>query len=139
MANQQPAQFAQLETGYEFPPASYTLEPHLIESYLKATQEIDPVFEENKLVPPTAVAAYALAALAKSMEVPPGTIHTSQGIEFAGPAYVNDTITSQAIVSNKRSRKNMEIITIDIDVTNQTGATVLTGKTTFLSSPQIQI
>jgi len=139
MANQQRVEFAQLETGHEFPPASYVLQPNLIESYLTATQETYPAFHQEKLVPPTAVAAYALAALAEGMAVPPGTIHTSQEIEATDLVHVNDTITSHARVSSKRSRKNMEIMTIDINVTNQAGVTVLTGKTTFLSSPQINI
>jgi len=139
MVNQHRLQFSQMETGHEFPPTSYILEPQLIASYLKATGEINPVFEHGKLVPPTAVAAYSLAALAGGIEIPPGTIHTSQEIEAVGLVYVNDTITSHATVSSKKSRRDMEILTIDINVTNQNGETVLKGKTTFLSSPQIKI
>ena len=73
------------------------------------------------------------------MEVPPGTIHTSQEIESTAEVYVNDTITSHARVISKRSRRNMDIISIDINVTNQDGKTVLTGKTTFMSSPQFSM
>ncbi len=139
MENQHQIQFSQLETGNKFPPASYTLEPQLIASYLKATGETNPLFTKENLVPPTAVAAYALAALAGGIEIPPGTIHTSQEIEAVGLVHINDTITSHATVSSKKSRKDMEILTIDINVTNQKGETVLKGKTTFLSSPQIKI
>ncbi|MFO8101819.1 MAG: MaoC family dehydratase [Dehalococcoidia bacterium] len=139
MADSKRVAFSLLETGHEFPAASYVLDPQLIESYLKATGETNPLFEEEKLVPPTAVAAYALAALAEGMEVPPGTIHTSQEVESVGPVYVNDTITSCARVSSRKSRRDMEIMTVDIDVTNQKGELVLKGKTTFLSSSQIKI
>ncbi len=139
MANQHRAQFAELETGHAFPPAGYLLEPQLIASYLKATGETNPLFTKDELVPPTAVATYALAALAESMEIPPGTIHTSQEIVAAAPVYVNDAITCQATVSSKRSRKSMEMMTIDIEVTNQDGTTVLRGKTSFMTSPQFSI
>jgi len=128
-----------METGYQFPPASYVLDPELISSYLLATGEKDPLFLEERFVPPTAVTAYALAALAEGIEIPPGTIHTSQEIESTGLVQVNDTITSKATVESKRSRKNMELLTIAIEVTNQHGQVVLRGKTTFLSSPQISI
>ncbi len=136
MANQKRAQFSRLETGYQFPSTSYTLTPDLIESYITATGDIYPAYDQKKLVPPTAVAAYALAALANEMEVPPGTIHTSQEIESIDLVYVNDTITSLASVSSIKSRKNMVIMAIDINVTNQNGVTVIQGKTTFLSSSQ---
>lgn len=139
MSDNQRVDFSQLETGHAFPPASYILEPGLIDSYLKATRETNAIYDQKNLVPPSAVAAYALAALANELEIPPGTIHTSQEIESVASVHVNDTITSHARVSNKRSRRNMEIMSIDFEVTNQNDITVLLGKTTFMSSPQFSM
>ena len=139
MTNPERTQFSMLEAGYEFPPASYILEPELISSYITATSDTYEGYTEGKLVPPTAVAAYALAALANEMEIPPGTIHTSQEIASIAPVRINDTITIHARVGSKRSRKNMEMMSIDIDVTNQHNNTVLTGKTAFMSSPQFSM
>jgi len=139
MSDQQHLDFSQLEAGHQFPPASYVLEPGLIDSYLTATTEMNTIYAEKSVVPPTAVAAYALAALASEMKIPPGTIHTSQEIESVASVHVNDTITSYARVAAKRSRKNMEMMSIDFEVTNQNGTTVLRGKTTFMSSPQFSM
>lgn len=139
MTDRKRVAFSQLETGYQFPPAAYDLTPELIDSYLQATGEAHPLFLAEKIVPPTAVTAHALAALAEGIEIPPGTIHTAQEIESTRPVFVGDTITSQATVDAKRTRKNMEILTIGIAVSNQHGETVLKGKTTFLSSPQIDL
>jgi len=136
MANQQRVEFSQLEPGHEFPHASCALETSLIEVYLEATEETYPAYRQEKLVPPTAVAAYAMTALAEGIELPPGTIHISQEIEFLKPAYVNNTITSHARVSGKRSRGKLELLTIDIDIINQNGEPVLAGKTTFLAPRQ---
>lgn len=139
MTDEKRADFSQLEAGHQFPPAKYVLESGLIEVYLKATRETNQIYLQNSMVPPTAVAAYAFAALANEMEIPPGTIHTQQEIESIAPVYVNDTITSHAIVASKRSRRNMEMMSIDFNVTNQTGTTVLRGKTTFMSSPEFSL
>ena len=136
MANQQTVEFSLLEPGHQFPPASYILETSLVEAYLKATEETCPVYRQERLVPPTAVAAYAMAALAEGIDLPPGTIHISQEIESIKHACVNDTITSRAKVSGKRNRGKLELLTIDIDVTNQNGESVLSGKTTFLAPQQ---
>lgn len=139
MSYQQRVDFSKLENGHQFPPANYLMEPGLIASYLESTSESNEIYQQNNMVPPTAVTAYALAALSGEMEIPPGTIHTSQEIEALAPVYVNDTITSHARVASKRSRKNMEMMSIEFDVINQDGTTVLRGKTTFMSSPQFSI
>ena len=136
MANQQKVEFSQLELGHQFPQASYILETPMIEAYLEATEDTYPAYRQEELVPPTAVAAYAMAALAEDIELPPGTIHISQEIESLKPACVNDTITSHARVSGKRSRGKLDLLTIDIEVTNQNGEPVLAGKTTFLAPQQ---
>ena len=133
MSNQQKVEYSQIELGHQFPQTSYVLEAALIEAYLKATGETYPAYREEKLVPPTAVAAYSMAALTEGLELPPGTIHISQEIESLNPSYVKDTIISHARVSGKRSRGKFELLTIDIDVTNQKGQSVLAGKTTFLA------
>jgi len=133
MANQQTVEFSLLEPGHQFPQASYVLETSLIEAYLKATEETYAVYRQERLVPPTAIAACAMAALAEGIDLPPGTIHISQEIEFIKHACVNDTITCHAEVSGKRNRGKLELLTIEIDVTNQNGESVLAGKTTFLA------
>ena len=139
MSQQQLMDFSKIENGHQFPPANYIMEPGLIAAYLESTSEINEIYQRDNVVPPTAVTAYALAALSGEMEIPPGTIHTSQEIESLVPVYVNDIITSHARVASKRSRKNMEIMSIEFDVINQDGITVLRGKTTFMSSPQFSI
>lgn len=132
MSNPQKVEYSQLEPGHEFPPASAALDGATVSAYLKAVGETSPLYQGSDLVPPTAVAALAMAALSEQMTLPPGTIHVSQELEFKAAVSVNDTITTRARVSGKRVRGKLALMTIDLEVSNQSGTKVLFGKTSFM-------
>jgi len=79
-----------------------------------------------------AVAAYAMAALTKSISLPAGAIHVSQNIEFIDTVSIKDTITSYARVTKKQARGRLHLLTIDLDVFNQNQKQVLSEKISFI-------
>lgn len=122
-----------MQPGLLFPPASYTIDHTRLEAYIAATGDNDPVYSDSSLVPPTAVAARAMAALAEGIALPPGTIHISQELEFLAPVQAGEPLTSRAMVSGKRSRGRLELLTIEIRVSNQDNKDVMTGRSTFMT------
>lgn len=122
----------QLEKGYQFPVASYTLDPSNVSAYLRAVGETDSIYEGSGLVPPTAVAAYTMAVQSDSVSFPEGSIHVSQELEFLAPVAVGDTITCRTQVSRKQDRGKLHLLTIDLEVHNQHQTLVLVGKTSFI-------
>ncbi|MFH1775821.1 MAG: MaoC family dehydratase N-terminal domain-containing protein [Chloroflexota bacterium] len=131
MPEQPKVEFSQLEPGYEFPPASYRLEPAAVATYLKAVEDSNR-YGDGGLVPPTAIAAYAMAALGEAISLPPGTIHISQELDFINATNIGDTITSYAKVSRKQERGRLHLLTVTLDVRNQGGQPVLAGRTGFI-------
>ena len=125
-------EYSQLEVGYEFSPGSYKLDSSIVATYLKAVEDTSRLYQDTKLVPPMAIAAYALAALSQSICLPPGTIHVSQEFEFIDMVSVNDRLTSYAKVSRKQSRGKFHLLAIDLNVFNQRQKAVLAGKTSFI-------
>jgi len=132
MSERQKIEYSQLETGYEFPPSSYRLDSSVIAAYLKAVEETSSLYQDTGLVPPMAIAAYAMAALSEDICLPPGTIHVSQEFEFLDTASINDTFTSYARVSKKQSRGKFHLLVVGLNVINQYQKTVLAGKTSFI-------
>jgi len=133
MSYQEKIEYGQLETGYEFSPSSYYLDPVLINKYINAVEETSSLYQETRLVPPTAVAAYALTALSERISLLPGTIHVSQELEFLGSVNMGDTITCHAVVGRKHERLNMCLLNINIDVFDQNSKLVMKGKTSFVT------
>lgn len=121
-----------LAVGYEFPEARYELEPLTVALYLKAVGESGGLYQDGKLVPPTAIAAYAMATLADNMELPSGTIHTHQELDFKKTVPVGETITCRARVSRNQARGKFHFLNIDIDVLDSGQRSVMVGKTGFV-------
>ena len=132
MPKEQKIEYSQLEAGYEFPPSSYKLDNSIVATYLKAVEDMSSLYQDAGLIPPMAIAAYAMAALSEGICLPPGAIHVSQEFEFINTANINDTFVSCARVSRKQRRGKFHLLVIDLNVSNQKQKAVLAGKTSFI-------
>lgn len=125
-------EYSQLETGYEFPPSLYKLDASVVATYLKAVEDTSYPYENNKVVPPMAIAASAIAALSRSICLPPGTIHISQELEFRDEARIDDGLTGYARVNRKWSRGRFHFLDVEFNICGHDQKTVLTGRTSFI-------
>ena len=132
MQKKERIEFSQLEPGFEFPACVYQLDRNMVSVYLKATGDTSDLYQNTGLIPPMAVAAQAMAALAESISLPPGTIHVSQELEFIGAVSIEDTLTSHARVLKHQQRGNLHLLSVELNVLNQKKEPVLTGRTGFV-------
>ena len=132
MSEQSKIEFQQLKAGYQFPPTSYEMDSAMVAAYLKAVEETSALYQAAGLVPPTAVAAYAMSSLSNSISLPPGTIHVSQELEFIDTVGVGDTILCKAKVVKKQDRGGLHLMTVGLEVFSQDQKKVLAGKTGFV-------
>lgn len=132
MPEKQGIEYSQLEAGYEFSPSSYQLDSSIVATYLQAVEDTSGLYQDNALMPPMVIAAYAMASLSETICLPSGTIHVSQEFEFMGAASTRDTFTSYARVIRKQSRGKFHLLIVNFNVVNQNQKTVLTGKTSFI-------
>jgi acyl dehydratase len=132
MVSPEKVEFNQLFVGFEFPSQSYTFDSSVVSKYLEATRESNELYLGTGLLPPMLVAAYSMAALSKSISMPPGTIHVTQEFDFLSPVHVGDTITCCSKVSRKQDRGGLHLMNTDISVTNQNQTKVLTGRIGFI-------
>lgn len=121
-----------LITGFGFPPTTLKLDAGKISVYVKAIEDTTRIYEDNNVVPPMAVAALAMAAMGRQMELPPGSIHVSQEFEFADIVKLGEILTSYAMVKRNVARGKLHMLTIGINVVNQEKNTVVSGETGFI-------
>jgi acyl dehydratase len=108
----------------------------MVELYLEAVNESNDLYRVERLVPPMAVTAFAMAALSQSIAMPAGTIHVTQELDFLGLVRVGDTITCNSTVSRKQDRGGLHIMNVDIEVTNQHQDQILKGRVGFILPDQ---
>jgi acyl dehydratase len=120
--------YEELTPGYKFPPATYELSASFVSKYLKAVDSAGDGF-----VPPLAITACAIAAMTKSVPLPPGTIaiHASQELEFFKLVPIGDTIECHIGVAQKIARGKMSMLILEIEVFDKGKEKVQSGRATI--------
>jgi len=132
MLEKEKFEFSQLKPGYEFPACVCQFDRNMVSIYIQATGDVSGLYRDTDFVPPMAIAAQALATLAESISLPPGTIHVSQEFEFTGIVCVGDTLTNQARISKHQQRGALHLLAVVLNVLNQKGEQVLNGSAGFV-------
>jgi acyl dehydratase len=119
---------ADLEKGYEFPPASFTLTDDWVDGYISAVEdEAIAAALGDGAVPPMAVAALGVRALLEHAGLPTGTLHAGQELAFSSPVRRGDTLTASARVGSRGERAGWVLMGVDLRV-ERPGETVMTGR-----------
>ena len=124
-----PISLEELAVGYEFPATNYELSKSLIARYLEAVGG-QQYFLTSGVVPPLAIAAYAMTALSQSFSVPPGSIHASQEFEFLKLVPIGSTVSCGGKIVQKVQRGRLYLVVLEINALNQDKEKVLSGKAT---------
>ena len=104
-----------------------------LRQYLAAVGDPPDLYLQHGLVPPLALSAYALGALLTKLNLPPGTIHSTQEMEVVAPVAIGQEISGRAALERPRRRGGWQFITVTYTLHDRGGATVQTGKTTVLT------
>ncbi len=120
----------ELVEGYEYPAINFALDAEDVATYLKATDDTDSTSAQSGPVPPLAVAARALAELSRGIISSPGTVHSSQELDFILPVAAGEPLELMARVEKKLDRDELHLLTTGFRILNQRLETVMTGRIT---------
>jgi hypothetical protein len=121
-----------LHEGFEFPPSRFQIDAATVADFLQATGETSPLFKDSPFIPPMAIAARAIGSLGIGTLVPAGVIHVTQQLEFLKPAKVGSELECRTRVERFIARAGLTMITVAMNVSDDTGTKVLSGKIGFI-------
>ena len=78
-----------------------------------------------------ALAALAVRAAITDLQIPGGTLHLTQEVEFFGPFFIGDTIVCTAKLLQNSVRAGMRILVIGLSIENSVGSQLMSGKSTI--------
>ncbi len=111
--------------------------PDFVEQYLSALESPSALYQEQRLVPPMALAARTLGLLIEKLGLAPGTVHTSQEVIALKPVALDQEISAVAKPSRPFRRGQWEFLSVEFTLYEQEGSQpgeqVLRGKTTVMS------
>ena len=132
MPDNKSVDYANIEPGYVISSAIYTFSVKDVEAYLAATGDDGALTRDANTIPPMAVAALSMGAISGDISFPDGAVHVSQQMEFRGAVKVKESVVCTSTVLARRKRGTFNMLTLVIEVKNETGAVVYYGKTTVL-------
>lgn len=124
--------------GHRYPPYTYEVGREKVREYAVATHVGDdrlrPAGSDTVLVPPTFAACVAGARAWSEVVADPklgatdNLIHGSQEFEFHRPLQVGDVLTCTPVVADIRSRRGIELLTLEVECVDPHGTPVLTSR-----------
>ena len=125
--------------GYEFAPIRFQLRPQEVDLYLQAVEESGTLLQQQALVPPTALIAYALRGILLEIGLPPGAIHTAQEASFSRSVASGESILFTARLSRNAVRSGWRFVSIVFSGVDENGTQVVHGRSTVvISEDQIE-
>ena len=105
-----------------------------VEEYLRAIGDELPVYRDTGLAPPLFGTAAALGLLLKTLDLPPGAIHSLQELETLTPITLGQDLRAVATLERPRQRGGLKFITAASQLKTADHVPALSGKTTVLVS-----
>lgn len=84
------------------------------------------------LVPPMAIAALALSAVINVLQIPGGTIHAGQELDFRKALPVGATLTCDATLAQNSVRRGWRFLVVNLMAADEGGNAVMSGKSAIM-------
>ena len=130
-----PINYSLLETGSTVSDQKYNLTQKEVDLYLDAVQ-VDSVrlFDSSgmELAPPMALAALSLRGVVIDLQIPGGTLHVGQEMEFKDAVLVGENLRCIASLVSNNVRGDWRFMVVNLSVLRSSGDEVMEGKSTIM-------
>jgi 3-hydroxybutyryl-CoA dehydratase len=128
--------FDEVAVGDIFPPEPlrFDVAPAIVDGFLAATGDGSPLYGDGQgtRAAPSMIAAVYLIDLLMARRSPPGGIHAKQAIRFHRGIDVGETLSIQATVTEKYTRKERPYVVSEFEARGADGSLVSTGRITSI-------
>lgn len=122
--------YADLQSGKEFEPFYFSVDPKTVDRFLQAIEEEgNPIYQNIKvaedwgydrpLAPHSLAAVYARSSYLKNYTMPGGGILAKQEFQFFRPVFIDDQLVCRARVVDRFLKKDRKYVVIEINTFNQ--------------------
>jgi hypothetical protein len=128
--------YSQLSPGQTVSTQVCLLDAETVSRYIRAVGDRSPIAAPiaatgSGYVPPMAVAALSVRGVANDLQIPGGTLHLGQEIEFLAAVRIGESINCSARLSQNSLRGGRRILVVGLCVTVAGGKIVMSGKATI--------
>ena len=109
----------------------YVLDADTVSDYVEAVDDRSGLADRG-LVPPMAVAALSLRGVVNDLDIPGGTLHAGQEVEFSEEVRVGEALGCKATLAQNSVRGEWRFLVVRLEVRDSSNRRVMSGKSTIL-------
>ena len=109
-----------------------SVQTKLVDEYLRAVGDELPIYSQIGLAPPLYGTAASLGLMLKSLNLPPGAIHSLQEVNTLAPIALGQELRAVSTLERPRDRAGLRFITAACNLKSAPDTSVLTGKSTVM-------
>ena len=124
--------YSQLKAGQQLTSRTFALEREAVAAYISAVEDTSLLYADGLWTPPTTVAALGLKGILEELEIPGGTVHLGQELEFLEAVGIGETLTCNAAIAQNSVRGQWRFLYVAVEVNAGNGRPVLKGRSTIM-------
>jgi acyl dehydratase len=125
--------YSQLAPGQEISIRTLEMTVESVARYTDAVGDSNRLREDGReLVPAMAVAALSLGGVINDLQIPGGTVHAGQELEFCKAVPVGVTLDCKATLVQNSVRGEWRFMVVSLEVMDGEGQKVMDGKSTIM-------
>ncbi len=127
--------YSKLEPGTEISRHAHVLDAGAVGKYRSAVDDSSEVLGGNNVpafVPPMAIAALSLRGVINDLQIPGGTVHAGQELEFADAVSIGESLDCRATLVQNSTRGEWRFLVVQLQVDDDCGGPVMRGKSTIM-------
>ena len=103
-----------LEPGHRLVDREIVVTEEMADAYVRAVGDDCPLYAEEGVAPPMAVAALVMAEAMDAVSLPAGTVHTGQELTFSRAVAMGSAVRCSATVAANSVRRGTRFLTLDV-------------------------
>lgn len=127
--------YSQLIPGQEISSRTFVMDGDTVSRYTEAVEDSNNVFSadgQQELAPAMAVAALSLGGVINDLQIPGGTVHAGQELNFGKAVALGETLACSASLAQNSVRGDWRFMVVNLEVTDSKGQYVMDGKSTIM-------
>ncbi len=127
--------YSELTPGQSVSRRSYLLDREMIADYMSAVQDGSGHLSSRDgttLAPPMSIAALSVGGVVKDLQIPGGSLHVGQEIDFVRAVPLGESLSCEVTVKQNSVRGGWRFMVLESEVRDSEGRNVMSGRSTVL-------